>query len=326
MNISFFTNPGDLNTHAGYGIAGFNIVTSLQKLGHTVPWDSADAPVQLNFCFPSVFVDHLRPGQYQIHLAVWESTKLQPDWYEILDEVDEIWTASEWCKQIYEDNGFKVVKVYPHGVETMWKPQKRVVSDKVRFLFEGGASRKNAQLVFDAFKTAFGDSNDVELIMKEKYSSDVRKYRSGQIVGLPDGNVKIITKIWEQEQMVQLFHASHVFVSATAGEGFGLPALQSLATGIPTIVTEECAPYKRYLFDLGLESTYIDSPWPEMHPGQVLKPDFDDLVDKLRFTKDNVEQLLPQFHKQAFDVHANYDWLKNTEKAFNDLANRFNNV
>lgn len=326
MNISFFTNPGDLNTHAGYGIAGFNIVTSLQKLGHTVPWDSADAPMQFNFCFPSVFVDHLRHSQYQIHLAVWESTKLQPDWYEVLDEVDEIWTASEWCKQIYEDNGFKVVKVFPHGVETMWKPQKRVVNDKVRFLFEGGASRKNAQLVFDAFKTAFGDSNDVELIMKEKYSSDVRKYRSGQIVGLPDGNVKIITKIWEQEQMVQLFHASHVFVSATAGEGFGLPALQSLATGIPTIITEECAPYKRYLFDLGLKSTYIDSPWPEMHPGQVLKPDFDDLVDKLRFTKDNVEQLLPQFHKQAFDVHANYDWLKTTEKAFNDLANRFNNV
>lgn len=326
MDISFFTNPGDLHTHGGYGICGFNIVTSLQKLGHTVPWDSAEAPVQFNFCFPSVFVDHLRPGQHQVHLAVFESTKLQPDWYETLAEVDEIWTASEWCKQIYEDNGFKVTKVFPHGVESIWKPKKRIINDKVRFLYEGGAARKNAQLVFDAFKTAFGNSTDVELIMKEKYSSDVRKYQNGRIVGLPDGNVKIITKVYEQEQLVQLFHASHVFVSASSGEGFGLPALQSLATGIPTIATEECAPYKRYLFDLGLKSTYIDSPWPEMHPGQVLKPDFDDLVDKLRFTKDNVESLLPIFHKQSFEVHTEYSWVDNTKKAFNDLTNRFNDA
>jgi glycosyltransferase involved in cell wall biosynthesis len=323
MEISFFTNSGDLHTHGGYGVCGLNIVTSLQQLGHKVPWDDANAPAQLNFCFPSVFADSLRQGQYSIALLPWESTKLQPDWYEILEEIDELWAPSPWVKNIFEENGLKVAKVYPHGVESIWEPKKRAIADKVRFLYEGGAARKNPQLVHDAFKTAFGDSTDVELVMKEKYSSDVRLYRHGNIVGVPGGNIKIISKIYEQDQMVQLFNLSHCFVSASAGEGFGLPALQALATGIPAIATKECAPYADYLHELGLKSTYMDSPWPHMHPGKVLKPDFDDLVDKYRYVYHNIEALLPAFHKQSFAVHAEYDWLELTKNAFNDLVTKF---
>lgn len=324
MKISYVTNRGDLHTHGGYGVAGFNIVKSLQDLGHSVPWDDDTAPVQLNFCFPSVFADHLRENQYQIWLAAWESTKLQPDWYDILDhEVDEIWAASPWVKWMLEQNGYKVTQVYRHGVSPIWKPKMRKINDKVRFLYEGGSARKNPQLVYDAFKAAFGDDKDVELIIKEKYSSDVRVYNGRNIVGVPGGNVKVIAKIYEEQQMIDLFNLSHCLVSASSGEGYGLTGQQALATGIPVIGTAECCPYTEFMGGLGLKAQYINSPWPDMHPGEILKPDFDDLVDKYRYVKDNIESLLPKYYKQSFKVHNWADWNTLTDQAFSDVITRF---
>jgi glycosyltransferase involved in cell wall biosynthesis len=324
MDISYVTNRGDLHTHGGYGVAGFGIVTSLQKLGHTVPWDNPNAPVQLNFCFPSVFADSLRKNQYQIYLCAWESTKLQEDWYEILDnEVDEIWAASPWVKYILEENGYKVSQVYRHGVDPMWRPYSRKVNQKVRFLYEGGSARKNPQLIYDAFKAAFDDDNDVELVMKEKYSSDVRIYDGKNIIGTPAGNVKIITKIYQEDQMVQLFNMSHCLVSASSGEGYGLTGQQALATGMPVVATKECCPYSDYLGQLGLESTYVDSTWPDMHPGKILKPDFDDLVDKYRYVKDNIGSLLPKYYQQSFQIHDWADWETLTDQAFSEVVERF---
>ena len=324
MDISFFTNPGDLNTYGGYGTAGFGIVTALQRLGHSVPWNSTEAPVKLNFSFPSVFVDELNVDQHNIYLAVWESTELQPEWPEIIDLVDEVWTASTWCAKMMEGNGFKVNKVYPHGVDPIWTPAKRTVTDKVRFLFVGGnGARKNPQMTFDAFKAAFGDKDDVELILKEKRSSDVRVYNGRNIIGVPGGNVKVITSILEEDQMVDLFHQSHCFVLPTSGEGFGKPALDALGTGIPSITTAECSEYSDFLGKLGLNSTYVDSPWSSMHPGQVLKPDFDDLVDKYRYVYDNIETLLPTYHQQSFKVHDAYDWDTLTAEAFENIVNTF---
>jgi glycosyltransferase involved in cell wall biosynthesis len=324
MQISYVTNQGDLHTHGGYGVAGYGIVTSLQQLGHIVPWDDPAAPVQFNFCFPSVFADSLRPDQHQIYLCAWESTKLQPDWYEILDhEVDEIWAASPWVKWMLEENGYKVNQVYRHGVDPMWAPKKRNVTDKVRFLYEGGAARKNPQMVFDAFKAAFGDSRDVQLVMKEKYQSDVRVYNGRNIVGIPDGNVIVVSKIFEEDQMVQLFGTSHCLVSASSGEGYGLTGQQALATGMPVIATKECSPYSDFLGDLGLESEYVDSPWPSMHPGKVLKPNFDDLVDKYRYVYENIDSLLPKHYKQSFQIHDWADWKTVTDQAFSDVVARF---
>lgn len=324
MQISFFTNRHDLSYKGGYHYASLGIITSLQKLGHTVPWNAADSPVKFNFCFPEVFEDELDPNQENIWLCAWESTKLQPEWYDIIDQVDQIWAASPWVKWMLESNGFKVNQVYRHGVDPVWAPAQRHVQNKVRFLYEGGAARKNPQLVYEAFKAAFGNNNDVELIIKEKSYSTVRTYdRKGNIIGYPEGNVRLITKVYEQDQMIQLFNMSHCFVSASSGEGYGLPAQQALATGMPTIATEECSPYTQFLGGLGLKSEYVDSPWPQMHPGQVLKPSFDDLVDKLRFVKDNVESLLDVFYKQSFNVHDWADWETLTAEAFEPIFEKY---
>jgi len=319
--ISFFTNIGDLNTHTGYGIAGFNMVTSLQKNGYKVTFDDSTPSVQLNFCQPPFYGDHLSHNQYNIHLYVFESTELQPGWAEIMQEVDEIWTASEWNKNQLEDLGFKVAQVYPHGIEPMFIPKKKRLNGPIKFLHNGiPAPRKGGQQCFNAFRAAFGNSKDVQLILKAKDYSDVRKYdHSGSIIGYPDGNVKLKLQMLEREELPGLYHNADVFVGNSAGEGFGFPMLEALATGTPAIVTKEWAEYKEFLGPLGLESRYIDSPWPDMHPGKVTMPEFDDLVDKMRFAVENIDSLHKQFYAQAFQIHDQYDWEKLTKIAFEDV-------
>lgn len=325
MDISFYCSEGDLNLNGGYGIASYNIITSLQKLGHKVPFNSNKSPVQLFFSFPSFYSDFIRPNQHKIHLLVWESTEFQEGWAEILSEVDEIWTASDWCKQIVEAQGFKVSLVYPHGITPEWKPIKRKPQNKLRFLHDGEpAVRKGGQLAFDAFKAAFGDNDDVELTIKAKRNSSIRVYdRNKSIIGIPDGNVRIMTEVLDSKKMPGLYHGHHVLVCPSYGEGFGLPALQGLATGMPTIATREWAHYKNYLGDLGVSSKYINSPWPMVHPGQVVEPDFDDLVDKYRFAYDNYDTLSSSYFDQSFMIHESYDWLNLTEKSFKNILEQF---
>lgn len=322
MEIAFYCNPGDLNMHGGYGIAGHGIVSSLNRLGHGVailPYMDTQAEVQVNFAFPSIFADHLDPGRHQVYYSVWESTLLQEDWHDVLEEVDEFWTATEWCKNMLEANGYSVSTIYPHGIDPMWTPKKRQIHSKLVYLFDGEpTTRKNGQLAYDAFRAAFGDQDDVQLVIKSKGPSSIRNYdRYGSIRGDLGKNVLVITQTYEElESMVALYHKAHCLVMPTAGEGFGLPGLQALATGMPAICTAECVPYSSYLHNLGLESTYVDSPWPTMHPGQILKPDFDALVEKYRFVYANYDSIVDQYFKQSFQVHAAYDWDSLTQKAF----------
>lgn len=319
-DISFFTAIGSLNLNQGYGIAGYGIVTALQKLNYQVKFDDSSCPVQLNFCQPPYYVDHLSRHQKNIHLYVWESDQIPEGWREVMEQVDEIWCASTWNKIQLENLGFKVEKVYPHGIENIFSPKKKIRRGPIKFLSNGiPAPRKGGQQAFDAFKAAFGDSKDVQLVLKAKDYSDVRKYSNGSIIGGPDGNVKLKLELLDRDQMPNLYHQADVFIGNSSGEGFGFPMLEALATGTPAIVTKEWAEYKNFLGPLGLESKYVDSKWPEMHPGQMCEPDFDNLVDKLRYARDNIESLQEQFYKQAFDVHNSYNWIDLTQEAFKDL-------
>jgi len=330
MEISFYTHALNLQRRNGYGVAGFNVVTSLQRLGHKVPFNSPKSPVQLNMCQPSFFADFIdRPDQYSIGYAPWESTLLPEDWADILNDCQEAWTTSEWCKEIFEENGVKSVKVYKHGVDPVFVPKKRQREPfkPFTFLHHGEpAVRKGGQLAYDAFKAAFGYNNkDVQLIIKANETNTVRQRRNTMLVDLP-GNVKVVRNLIDDDVLVELYHDSHAMVYPSAGEGLGLIPLQALATGMPVICTAKWADYASYLGDLAVDSKYQLSPWPKEHPGYVCQPDKDDLVDKMRYTYNNYDSLATRFHKQAFNVHKEYDWDSLTRAAFDPIVNKFSRI
>lgn len=333
MKISIYLNEGDLHTTNGYGNSGFNIIKSLQNLGHQVPFNDDEAPVQINFCWPTWFKDMIRPGQYTIGYTPWESTELPDEWLEIFNVCDEVWTTSEWVKNVYEQAGVTVpLKVYQHGVRPDWKPFKRTPNNVLRFLHQGEpAPRKNGQLAYDAFKAAFPGKTDVSLTLKTSSSSLITVRTGSGITFGPPGqkesdNVRVVKDIVTYEELIGLYHSHHAMVYPSAGEGFGLMPLQALATGMPTICTSEWAPYKKYLGNLGLNSEYVVSPWQKMHPGKVLKVDFDDLVDKYRYLYNNYTEESNTFFKNSFSVHEDYNWENLTKTAVQGLERKLEHV
>lgn len=329
MKISLMVPPMNITTNNGYGAAGYNMVRAMQELGHEVALGDATAPVEIAFCQPTLTY-WSSPNAYHIQYTPWESTQLPQGWLEHFNnDCDEVWTPSPLIAQWYEDAGVnKRVKVFEHGVAREWIPLKRPPASPVKFLHVGSpAPRKQAQLAFDTFAETFGNSPEASLTIKSVSRCEVRMYdNEGSIIGLPDhmSNVNVIRQMYEDEQMLEMFHSHDVLVYPSEGEGFGLIPLQAMATGMPVICTSAWAPYQDFILPgLGVDSTMAPSQWPHIHPGDMFKTDKSDLKRAYQFAYDNIDSLKERAYAQAPEVIKAYDWKTLTQEALQPLVDKF---
>ena len=328
MDISFSTTKSNLTTSNGYGYAGFSIVNSLKSLGHKVLFQNSKCPVQLNFSQPPLYKLHRR--QYQIGYTPWESTEIPEEWHENLKVCDEIWTPSEWCKGVFENHGYKDVKVFPHGIDPIWTPYRRPGNKVIKFLHIGEpAPRKGGQMVVDAFSHLFGNNPNYSLTLKVYKSNNTRIYNNyldRNIIGLPNevySNIYINYDILEIEDLVKLYHQHDVLVYPTYGEGFGFIPLQALATGMPVISTYDWAQYKDYLGPLKLKSEIIDSPWALMHQGKVFEPNYQHLLEVMKEVAWSFNAYSGYYYAQSTKIHKEYNWDRLTNNAFKHIFDKF---
>ena len=328
MKISFSTPIINLRNSNGYGYAGQNIVNSLKELGHEVPFQDPKSPVQLNFSQPTNFKLHRK--QYQIGYTPWESTVVPENWIDILKNVDEVWTTSDWCANIFTYNGLKNVKVFTHGIDPIWTPKRRKESDVIKFLHVGEpAPRKAGQMVVDAFGYLYGNNPKYSLTIKAYKHNTTRVYNNyidKNIVGLPHeyyNNIKVITDDIPLENLVKLYHDHDVLVYPSYGEGFGFIPIQALATGMPTICTSGWAQYENYLGPLKLKSSYIKSPWPFPHEGEVLEPSYQHLLEVMRDIAHNFNAYSGYYFAQSEKIHKDYNWIQLTDNSFKHIFKKF---
>ncbi len=328
MLISFSTPIINMKTNNGYGHAGTKIVDSLNNLGNNVGFQTSKAPVQLNFSQPDYF--KLHKNQYQISYTPWESTVIPERWRQTLSLVDEIWTTSDWCANVFEDNGYKDVRVFPHGIDSVWQPRRRRDNGVIKFLHVGEpAPRKAGQMVVDAFAKLFGNDPRYSLTLKVFKHNTTRIYNNyidKNIIGLPNvlyNNIYIIDKDMSTEELVKLYHDHDVLIYPSYGEGFGFIKLQELSTGMPTICTDGWAHYQKYLGPLKLKSELIDSPWPFPHEGKVYEPNYQHLLELMRDVSINFNAYSGYYYAQSTEIHKEYNWNQLTNNAFDHIFKKF---
>lgn len=324
MKISFHTVRDNLDTTRGYGTAGFNVVTSLQKLGHEVPFDDPTAPVQISFCNPACYKHY--PHQYKIGYTPWESTELPDGWRDFMNACDEVWATSQWVADVYRAEGVtKPLYVYEHGLDPKWQPIHRSWTGVTKFLHVGEpALRKGGQMAIDAFRRVFGDRTDVHLTIKAYHQHWLRGWRRGEfgtVEAMKYNNVTVIDEMLHPSELRQLYADHHVLIYPSYGEGFGFIPLQALGTGMPVISTADWAPYKKFI-TLPIGVRMDRSIW-SVHPGDVMYPRYDDLCYYYEYAHRNVEQLLKHAYENAPLVHAEYNWVDKTEKAFAHIIDKF---
>ena len=327
MRLSFNSAVPVDYTEVGYGQAANNIYRSLMALGYSPNLDNPNADIQINFMQPHLF--RSKPSTYNVLYFPWESTQLRSGWVDICNNsrVDEIWTASDWtagCLEKLDIN--KPIRVYPHGINSMWRPRLRKREGPLKYLIvDAEANRKGWQESFDAFRDVFGDDpRKATLTIKTRQRCLARWKDSIGSFKFPGDlpNVTVDIKKYTDEEMVRLFHDHDVLLYASAGEGWGLIPFQMLASGGLAIVTEEWCHYKKYLGRFALKSNYAYSPWPGEHPGDVCRVDKKHLRELIKLSYDSFEEESKFHFKQSFSLHEEYDWIELTRAAFDGIIPR----
>lgn len=278
----------------------------------------ADA-VTIIYSLPDVY-DRVN-SQIKFGYTMFENTKLPAGWTEKLNNCTGVIAPSQFVKELYISNGVKVpVLKYLHGVnQEYFHWMDRPERDTYTFIDFAAplSTRKGAELVYKAFAMAFPKNThkDVRLILKTTEPF----WLWG---GLDDKRVRLIKHSLDSTEMLRLLFDADCMVFPTHGEGFGLPPLQAMATGLPTLVTNwsGCQEYADKKYCLPLDYTLVESPhWKT--GGQWADVKTDDLVDKMRWCYNN-RKIARSIGKTAAD-HVAKEWT--WEKRTNDFLDELNN-
>lgn len=294
------------------GYAAEQCKKALVELGHEVAWRDEKADVEINFIQPNNW--YWSGVDYRIGYLPWESTGFHDGWVDqINNDCDEIWTPSPLIAEWLVDAGVKKEpKIYQHGVESVWEATERPATGTYHIMHHGAeALRKGGQETIDAFIERMWDY-DAVLTLKMQLAN--ANYIDSDHIWIRKNKVPL-------EELVKLYQDNELLCHPSWGEGFGLPPLQAMATGMPVLITRGWAPYQHLIPEECLiNSTLTDSPWQGVHPGKMFQPGLGDLRDKMVWCYDNREKLAKKAIVTAGKVHEQYNWTDLTQKAFSHLT------
>jgi glycosyltransferase involved in cell wall biosynthesis len=284
--------------------------------------EPSDVDVIINNCLP---VDYSYDAKYVIGFSYWETTKLPISWIENLNKCNEVWTVSRWAKQVFINSGVTVpVYDFNLGVDTEIFDIKDDIKNSSVFTFMhigSPSTRKNTQLVFDAFRKIFKKDENYKLIIKSSGPPDARIFHDKSIVGSIYNltNVKVIDYYLSDIELSALFNKVDCFVYPTRGEGWGMAPFQAIAKGVPTICTNEtaCTEFANLSIPLAAELS-SENLFGIYQTGEWADPKIDDVCDKMLYVVNNYQECVDKTLDGAKFIHENYSW----DKVATDYKNR----
>lgn len=287
------------NERTGYGIHATNFFNSLEKL---IPIDregqSGDVHISLLDVVTASQTDVRHPYP-SILYNVWESTEYPAEFLERIKLYDQLWVPSEWQRSISIAQGIpeEFVKVVPEGVNPeIYKPEFFIedmacVDDKVFTFIHVGQwqPRKSTLEIIQAFLKAFPFEKNVrlDLSVDTLFPSDNFKSTEERLAhyGVNDPRIRVI-HFEDREAYVRRLQSADCFVSCSRSEGWGLPIIESMACGVPTIVADFGGSTEYAGDAVNIRISELKKPqgiygnWDV--PGMWGEPDYDHLVECMR--------------------------------------------
>lgn len=310
--VDFFSYPAVENGILlnGYARGGWYIIKAFQELGYKSLWLGDESKFSVSFCQPYMYdknEKHLRVGY-----TPWESTRVSPHWIEMMNEMDIIWTSSSWVADVFRSNGVKVpVEVAREGINPEEHTlTRREFPEEFTFLHVGEpARRKNAAMVIEAFRSVFPRKKNVKLVVKALKETELTS-RSSRVV--------IDKSTLTLPQVDELYQRSHCLVYPSSGEGFGRIPLETMASGMPTILT----PYSGMteFSDYGIPVDYTVGPTKDpFNIGDWAHPKFSDLCEKMLYVYENYDAVSNTAYENAQKIRKEFIYSKGIKQAFSNL-------
>jgi glycosyltransferase involved in cell wall biosynthesis len=279
---------------------------------------STDAAVTVRHAWPPNWI---RPKSGKLVVVQpWEFGSLPVQWVKDLAQVDEIWVPSQYVRNVYVDSGVPANKVFvvPNGVDTATfnpqaAPMKLPTTKKFKFLFVGGTIlRKGPDVLLKAYLDAFTAADDVCLVIKDFGGKTVyagqtfeEKIRAAQ--SQPNApQILYLNDELTPEEVPALYRACDCLVLPYRGEGYGLPAVEAMACGLPVMVTAGGAtddfvrddfafriPAQRQMFGNEISGLKL------VKPGWLLEPNADVLAQHMKWLAVHPEETRERGHRAS---------------------------
>ena len=220
----------------------------------------------------NVCIQHLLPhmldynGRFEKNIALYESETSNfksSRWTEYINTMDEAWVVNKQMSEASLSSGVESpIRIIPHTFDTSkydkeYKPLDipyMDIENKFVFYFIGEAiRRKNIFALIKAFHLEFDVDEPVDLIIKAskggmsdddcgKYIKELCDTAKENLKLYPSNDLYksefITTGFLDNEKMMRFHKTMDCFVMPSYGEAWCIPALESMALGVPVIHTQ----------------------------------------------------------------------------------------
>jgi len=255
-------------------------------------------------CMPPKYLPNIDGRLWCV--TMFEAESIPEEWVPILNErCERVIVPCEQNARVFKDCG---VIVPVHVVHGGTAPDEFPVSQRVRngtpytFMCLGDrGSRKGQDLVWRAFWNAFGDSDDVRLIIK---------FLPNSMKCLDEKGSDWRIRFWRDEvdSMASVYPESDCFVFPSRGEGWGMPPREAAMMGLPTIVTRYAG------LEVGADDWAIPIDNYKMEPSILLSggvwasADVDELAEKMLWCYENQDEAGAIGLRAAQWLRKNQNW------------------
>ncbi len=287
----------------------------------------------LVFWYPNVYPEYSL-FQKTIGYFIFEYTVIPPYYVSCINELDGVCTASKWGADVLKANGVKVpIYVIPGGVRSAtFSPAISVPLEPFRFLHVGKCEqRKSTDLIIRAFNIVSRGSKDIRLTLSID-NPNFQGFSARQFIDnlsnsmeFPTDNLDIIHHV---DDIAALYQKHNCAVFASKAEGIGLPIVEAMSCGLPTItsynsgITEYANDSNAILLkDLKEEPIYDRNYFPNSGEfGTWNTPSLDELVYKMNWVLANYSDALKIGAKAAEDMHTKYTWEISAQKFISEVS------
>lgn len=243
-----------------FGELGQKII-ALQK-----PSD-AETKIKILHTTPNIYGRFMEEGKYHIGRVFWETSKLPEEFMRGINQMNEVWTGSEFNAAAIRNSGLKAdipIHIIPEVINPLEdiEPLDCDIAQQKAFTFYSifeWTDRKNPEALLTAYWQEFQGVEDVALVIKT-YLDNFSREKKREI----DQNISLIKKklklesypdlylyrnLMDREQIYRFHKTFDCFVSAHRGEGWGIPQMEAMSQG-NLVISTACGGIHEHIYDV----------------------------------------------------------------------------
>lgn len=296
MKINFYTTT---NHHNGYGMTREYFCKYLTESGIILEPVNSGNDVTLILHIPPA-IQHVN-SRVKVLYTMLEGDTVPDSWYQYLQQATHILVPTQFVKETFKRAGFDST-VIPLGYDPDVfkydeKIQRKETNKPYTFLhYEAFQDRKGWEDLLNAWNISglAEEEFDAKLVLKTiKSYKEVYERLQSERIELPY-NVKVITGEVPHESISHILASSDCFVFPSRGEGFSLPPIEAMATGLPTIISAGHSHLDYYNEDF-MYGVKCDIKIPAVYPnwesqGSFVRCNYSALADTLRYVYEHQDE------------------------------------